>query len=364
MTPPGGNRWVVEQAGRADETQPLKPAGWDTPLPERAAAACAMLWAMARKPTPREVARHIGSLARHLVRRPSHERADNDALAELTDRPLGLPDGLDVEWLGVAGYRVTHEGSTLLIDPYLTRAPLSGVVRRQVVRADPGLHARLLDPYVGTVEGILVGHTHFDHAIDVPALARRYGTKAYGSRSLVQLMRIHGLGCSAVQVIPRKEIELGPFRVQFVPSLHSPLILGFGVPSAGELTCEHLDGLTPSSYRCGDVYGIRIEVAGAVLYHQGSANLIDDEVPRGGVDVFLAGIAGRRFTPGYWERILPRLDPRVVACSHYDDFFRAADAEQGLSLNVNVAGVPDEVASVSGDITVAAIARRSVPLAG
>ncbi len=57
------------------------------------------------------------------------------------------------------------------------------------------------------------------------------------------------------------------------------------------------------------------------LYHQGSANLDDDELGREPVDVFLAGVAGRSVTPRYWERILPRLDPRVVVPTHYDDFF-------------------------------------------
>ena len=31
---------------------------------------------------------------------------------------------------------------------------------------------------------MLVGHTHFDHAVDAPAIARRYGARAYGSASL------------------------------------------------------------------------------------------------------------------------------------------------------------------------------------
>lgn len=310
---------------------------------------------MRRRPGPREVAGHLASLAHHVRHRQAREHDDRDALAELGQRPLGLPAGLEIEWLGTAGYRITYEGRSLLINPYLTRVPLGGVVRRRPVRADLALAQRILDPHVGQVEGVLVGHTHFDHAIDVPALTWRYATKAYGSRSLLQLMRIHGLEDHAVQVRPGRDFELGPFTVRFVPSLHSPLILGFGVPSAGELTCEHLDGLTPSAYRCGDVFGIRIEVAGAVLYHQGSANLIDDAVPRGGVDVFLAGIAGRRFSPRYWERILPRLEPRVVVASHYDDFFRPVDADPGLSLNVNVSAVPGEIAAVSRDITVATL---------
>ena len=36
----------------------------------------------------------------------------------------------------------------------------------------------------GETVGVLVGHTHFDHAVDAPAIARRFGCKAYGSDSL------------------------------------------------------------------------------------------------------------------------------------------------------------------------------------
>jgi L-ascorbate metabolism protein UlaG (beta-lactamase superfamily) len=132
---------------------------------------------------------------------------------------------------------------------------------------------------------------------------------------LLQLMQIHGQRDQAVLVSPHERIELGPFAVTFVPSLHSKLLLGYRVPSDGELTCEHLDALTPSAYRCGQVWGIHIEVAGMSFYHQGSANLIDEEIRHRGVDVFLAGIAGRRFTDNYWPRVLGALQPRVIVAA-------------------------------------------------
>ena len=125
---------------------------------------------------------------------------------------------------------------------------------------------------------MLVGHTHFDHAVDAPAIARRFGCKAYGSDSLVTLMGLHGLAERAVEVEPYRTYELGPFEVSFTPSVHSKLLLGLAVPYDGDLTCEHLDALTPDAYRCGQVWGISIRVAGLHLYHQGSANLIDDAV--------------------------------------------------------------------------------------
>ena len=61
--------------------------------------------------------RHIGEMARARARRRSDERDDGQALAELEARPLaGLPAGLEVEWLGVSGYRLSFEGTTLGAD--------------------------------------------------------------------------------------------------------------------------------------------------------------------------------------------------------------------------------------------------------
>ena len=281
---------------------------------------------------------------------------DRDALRELEAVPLGLPAGLDVEWLGVSGYRLTFEGATIFVDPYVSRVPLGTLLLRRPAMPDPALPDRYVHPH-GDVAGVLVGHTHWDHAVDAPAIARRFGCRAYGSASLAHLMRLHGLGELAVEVDAYAPYELGPFVVRFVPSRHSKLLFGRKVPFDGELTCDHLHGLSPGAYRCGQVFGIRIDVAGTSLYHQGSADLIDDAVPEGGVDVFLAGVAGRSVTPRYWERILPRLDPRVVVPTHYDDFFKPLGRKLGFTAKVKLGAVPDEVHAVSRDAVVGALPR-------
>ncbi len=304
-------------------------------------------------PLPR-IAHHLASFARFRAHRDERERSDAQAMRELAADPPPLARGLELEWLGVAGYRLSFEDETLYIDPFLSRVPFSSVFRRAPALADPALHDRFVRPR-GRVAGVLVGHTHFDHAIDVPEIARRHDCSAYGSSSLTRLMRLHGLAELAVEVTPHRPYELGPFKVTFVPSLHSKLLLGLAVPFDGELTCEHLDALSPAAYRCGQVWGIHIEVAGMSFYHQGSANLLDDDIRHRGVDVFLAGIAGRSFTRDFWQRILARLEPRTVVASHFDDFFRPLEGPMGFSLNVNLSAFPEEVAAVSGDFAVAAL---------
>jgi L-ascorbate metabolism protein UlaG (beta-lactamase superfamily) len=298
-----------------------------------------------------EPARHLAALFRFLLHRRSQERHDADAVGALAadgGAALGLPAGLELEWLGTSGYRLRYAGTTLLIDPYLTRVPLRDVLLRRATPSDPALVER----YIDAASAVLVGHTHFDHALDAPAIAARFGCKAYGSASLGRLMQLHGRPELGVEVEPYRTYEIGPFAVSFVPSAHSRLNAGLSVPFDGDISCDHLDALVPSAYCCGQVWGIHIAVAGITLYHQGSANLIDDAVRHRGVDVLLCGISGRRFTRDFAARLLPRLEPRVIVPGHYDDFFRPLDRPMGYSLNVNVAAFPEEVRRVSRDFAI------------
>jgi len=168
-------------------------------------------------------------------------------------------------------------------------------------------------------------------------------------------MGLHGLADQAVVVEPKRSYEVGPFRFHFVPSVHSKLRLGFGIPFSGELTCDHLDEMTPQAYRCGQVWGICIEVGGARIYHQGSADLVEDEIVDRGVDLFLCGISGRRFTARYIERAVRALDPALVVPTHYDNFFQPLGAPPRFSFNVNLTGFAEEARAASRDLPVATL---------
>jgi L-ascorbate metabolism protein UlaG (beta-lactamase superfamily) len=263
-----------------------------------------------------------------------------------------LPKGLSLTWLGTAGYAFSYEGHTLLIDPYVSRASFGDVVLRKRLTSD----RELLERFVPRANAILAGHTHFDHAVDVPAIARRDGCNVYGSRSLAHLMRLHGLPDRAVEVEHAKRYDIGPFEVTFVDSLHAKLTLGLAVPNDGEISCEHVDALTASAYRCGSVYSMHIRVAGATFYHQGSANLIEERIPFHGVDYLLMGIAGRGFTRNYTERTIRKLQPGIVIPTHHDNFFRPLADPMGFSFNVRFDRFVDEAARVSRSLTLRTLA--------
>lgn len=289
---------------------------------------------------------HVGAGLKYLAT-ARRQHASDLLTAEQLRWDWELPAGLEITWLGTAGFRFSYQGVTLWIDPYVTRLPLADVIRRRVVAPDP----RSVEKWIDRADAVLVGHTHFDHAMDVPAIARRFGAQVFGSSSLETLMGLHGMAAQATVVVPHQRYEVGPFKFHFIPSLHSKLQLGLRVNWGGELTCEHLDELTPQRYRCGQVFGICVEVAGVRIYHQGSADLIEEEIRDRDVDIFLCGIAGRRFTPKYIERICTALAPKLIVPSHFDDFFRPF-GDGKLSFNINLTGFADEVHETSHDLPI------------
>ena len=170
--------------------------------------------------------------------------------------------------------------------------------------------------------GVLVGHTHFDHAVDAPAIARRDGCNSYGSESLLRLMALHGLAEQTVVVEPYATYELGPFEVSFTPSRHSKLILGARVPFDGELTCDHLDGLTPGAYRAARSGESR---SGSRARRSTTRAAPTCSTTRCGRRRRRRHLPRRGGGPQLHRPLLgedpAELDPELIVPTHYDDFF-------------------------------------------
>jgi L-ascorbate metabolism protein UlaG (beta-lactamase superfamily) len=233
---------------------------------------------------------------------------------------------LRIEWLGTAGHVVRTAATTILIDPYVTRAPLSRLVRR--IPPDEIAIERWIPK---KVDAVLCGHSHFDHLLDAPHIALRRGAKLVGSRTTCSFARAAGVPDENLVEVPSRgaHVRIGDIAVRFVSSLHARIALG-RVPFAGEvMEPPHLPARA-WDYKMGGAFGILLEAAGVCLYHNGSADLVDAELAGLRADVVLMGLAGRQVRRGYVGRFLDALSPRVVIPTHHDAFF--APLEDGLRL--------------------------------
>ena len=226
---------------------------------------------------------------------------------------------VSVRWTGAAGLEFTYEGKTWLIDPYLSRVGKMTMFFGRP-QADREKISRYLETLPGELQAVIVGHTHFDHALDVPEILSRFPVPLVGSESLETLMSLHGMPGKVAVCSERTRLDLpGGASVTMIPSLHGLVFFG-RAPYAGEIEPWQRMPLKASHYRHGHVFIPRLEVGGKSFLHVGSANLIDGELEGQTCDVLFLCLPGWNSIPNYHGRILSRVKPKIVVPFHFDDF--------------------------------------------
>ena len=122
----------------------------------------------------------------------------------------------------------TDGRSTWLVDGFFSRQPLSEVIftrlkvdETQVSAVASEMFKRLNMP--STLTGIVVAHSHYDHSMDAPWLAKQYGARVVGSESTWQIAKGQDLPATQMDVMPGNgRVKLGEFEVQLIESAHAP----------------------------------------------------------------------------------------------------------------------------------------------
>lgn len=259
-----------------------------------------------------------GWLLRHRrYRIPKEDRA--------RPRTGGGPPALTLRYLGITGYEVEGGGTTLLLDPTPTR-PTLGELLSGPVHSDASL-ARLVCP---RADYILVDHTHHDHILDVPAIAKATGAQVLGSRSSCNFVRSRGVPEHQVrEVRPGDHLRLGSFAVDVRLSRHvhlfgsRRLMNGTMAPDAGPCWFWQFlqDGPLIFRLSCG----------GASLWYHPTSTYRDGDLKGGPpADTLIVGVTGEPLTVPKARGLLEESQARRVLPTHYDNFFQPI--ERGLAL--------------------------------
>jgi L-ascorbate metabolism protein UlaG (beta-lactamase superfamily) len=213
-----------------------------------------------------------------------------------------------LRWLGVAGIELTYGGHVLAIDPYVTRIPM---VKLWLGRVRPNV--ALMAQVLPRCDDVLTTHAHFDHLLDVPALAERTGAMAYGTPNACALLRACGLPAAQTRTLtPGDTLSLGPFQVRVWPGQHTTAL----AYAPGPLRPNLRPPLRARDYRMDHVLAYEIAVGGLRLLNEPA---VEDPARLPQADVLLASpfTAPERVGP-----LLRHVAPRLVIPIHWDNFFR------------------------------------------
>lgn len=228
--------------------------------------------------------------------------------------------GVSLRYLGTAGFVLEAQGHALALDPYLSRHTL-GQLFSGPLRSDLGA----LQRHVPRADDVFVGHAHYDHVLDAPALCARTGARLIGARAVCMVGRAAGLPeAQLVETAGREDIQSGCFSVRGLPSRHGKVLLGRVLfpgdidvpPSWPPRVAELRHGLVLNwLVRCGDFS----------LLHVDSADFLRRELSGQQADVVCLCAAGWRARPHYVAEVIETLRPRFVMPCHWDTMTTAAD---------------------------------------
>ncbi|CAN5286110.1 MBL fold metallo-hydrolase [soil metagenome] len=264
----------------------------------------------------------------------SHRRpAVTPYQALLLPAAAAAPGELRVRFAGVSSLLFDDGETAWMTDGFFSRPSLAAMFGR-IAPDQARIGAGLQSLGVGHLAAVIPLHSHYDHAMDAPVVARLTGALLIGSASTLQIGRGYGLAEGAMREIkPGDSLQLGKFKLSFLKGRHSPTAWSDGI------TREDIEApLTPpapaSAWREGQVWSLLVEHGGRTLLVQASAGYVPDALKDVKADVVLLGVGtlGKKdsaYLDAYWAEVVQLSGARRVIPIHWDDFWLPLPREDG-----------------------------------
>ena len=278
-------------------------------------------------------------------------------------------NALTFKYFGAAGWEISDNSITILIDPYLTRLKLgetsikittnstsqpstSSIDDRKVYKRTDFFESDtvLINKNIKKADFILVHHSHYDHLADVPYIAKITGAKVIGTETTISILKAYGIEDEKLYTVRGGEdYQFENFSVRVLPSIHSALgdkhYYNSEIYKEGEIQAP----LKIKQFIEGNslMYLIRFE-SNKVLT-MGSMNFIERELEGLEPDILLAGVNMSRFNMyKYDERLLAVTNfPRIIIPTHWDNFRVPYGFDQSIGVETKIKPFIEKVKDIS-----------------
>ncbi|HVH18718.1 MAG TPA: MBL fold metallo-hydrolase [Myxococcota bacterium] len=283
-------------------------------------------------------------------------------LLGLSGGGVAAEEAVELRWLGVAGFSISADDTTLLHDPYLSRPGIWRTLTSWYEPDEAVLAPLFADgsraPELARARAILIGHSHFDHLGDAPWIARHTGARVLGSLTSVSIAQAYGVEAAGTERLdPGQVTYVGPFAVRVIRSRHAGVMFG-RVPLEGAYESPPEAPLHALSFPLGDARlylvthdpsGVRILLTSSASLHPPTLHTLRAE--QLSVDVLLAATQGR--DAHYARALVATFRPRLVVPHHYESFFTPLDAPDAAEPSD-----PEDVAAFEQEVRDAAAAEK------
>jgi L-ascorbate metabolism protein UlaG (beta-lactamase superfamily) len=246
-----------------------------------------------------------------------------------------FPEGaVTVRYTGTATLVFSDGETTWMTDGWFSRP---GPLELLFGKIEPDLDAiskGLEHNQVHELAAVFPLHSHYDHAMDAPEVAKRTGAVLLGSESTANIGRGWGLSEEQIRVVADREpIALGKFTLTPIELRH----FQFPDPelAARALGDPDIDApLTPPvgafDYKVGRAYALHVAHPKGTWLILGSAGFVEGALEDYDADVVFLGVGAlgsqtHAYRETYWKESVERTHPTRVILIHWDSLTGPAE---------------------------------------
>lgn len=284
--------------------------------------------------------------------------SENAALRWVTEHDVSLrPENgvAKLQFIGAGGFYLALPQGSVLVDPFYSNPGLFTLASLRTLKPNTAVIDRHLPP-VEDVKAVLIGHVHFDHALDIPYIAQKLEqtTRIYGSATLKNSLAASAESHRVTDVEPGMSVDgkggqwyslsshlrIFPIKSEHAPHL-GPWVIGSGnvVKPLSRLPADALDwqaGVNVSYLL--DLLDDEKKPVYRVFMQTSSSSapngLAPDEVLDDGkaVDMVVLCAANYDKMEHYPEYLLERMRPQRVVLVHWERFWTPYEPGQASPL--------------------------------
>ena len=230
----------------------------------------------------------------------------------------------------------------ILFDAHFSRPPLYTMFCGKV-RTDTAIIDRIFEQHgINRLKAIFISHSHHDHVMDCPYIARKCKADIYGSRSTLNVARGGGVAEEKLHLYELKDdgksgvIEIGDYKIRVFRSIHSKP-KWYNNDIGQEISSPLLQPASRRAYKEGGSYDFYIEHRKKTYLIRPSFNYLEGELDGIKADTLFTGIAGlsrarRAMREKFFSETADKVKPSLIIPLHWDNFF--------ISFNEHIRGMP------------------------
>lgn len=236
-------------------------------------------------------------------------------------------EAVTVTYMGNMNLLVSDGSTSFMIDGWFTRPSTVELLTGKIGPDMDAIAAGMARGGVSDLVAVIPVHSHYDHAMDSPEVARRTGAVLIGSESTANIGRGWGLPEEQIRlVVPEEPMTFGDFTVTLIPSRHFEFPNENMRAAALEdpvITEPLVPPVSAFDYKMGGAYSVHIVHPLGSMLIQGSAGYVTGALDQVRADVVMLGVGGvaaqtEKYKQEYWEQVVRVVRPTRVFPSHYD----------------------------------------------